>query len=57
MIQITDAEKIHEIILNKFGGRVGIRDRGGLISALSRPFQTFNKQELYPSILENQLRF
>ncbi len=41
MIPVEEVEKLHTVLINKFGGVHGIRDREMLISALSRPFQTF----------------
>lgn len=48
MMGITVVEKIHDILIERFGGAKGIRDKGSLDSALSRPYQTFDGQELYP---------
>jgi death on curing protein len=48
MMGITEVEKIHDILIERFGGAKGIRDKGSLDSALSRPYQTFDGQELYP---------
>ncbi|MBX3256616.1 MAG: type II toxin-antitoxin system death-on-curing family toxin [Chitinophagaceae bacterium] len=52
MIPIHEVEHLHQTLINKFGGTPGIRDRVALESALARPFQTFDKKELYPSALE-----
>jgi len=52
MISAFQAIQIHELLIAKFGGSLGIRDRGALTSALSRPFQIFEGKELYPSILQ-----
>ena len=49
MIDINEVEKIHDILIDKFGGAKGIRDKGLLESSINRPFQTFDGQELYPS--------
>ena len=48
MITLKEVERIHEILIDKFGGSKGIRDRGILESAINRPFQTFDQTELYP---------
>ncbi|HNR73614.1 MAG: death-on-curing family protein [Bacteroidetes bacterium OLB12] len=48
MIDIVEVEKIHDILIEKFGGVKGIRDKGLLESSINRPFQTFDGQELYP---------
>jgi death-on-curing protein len=52
MILISEVENLHQIIIARFGGSYGIRDRAALESALARPFQTFDNKELYLSILE-----
>ncbi len=52
MISIEEALKIHTIPIEKFGGANGVRDSGGLESALARPFQTFSGEDLYPTIFE-----
>ena len=48
MITLREVESIHEILIDKFGGSNGIRDRGILESAINRPYQTFDQIELYP---------
>ena len=52
MISIKQAEHIHDTLIERFGGFKGIRDQNALIAALSRPFQTFDGKELYPSPLQ-----
>jgi death-on-curing protein len=52
MIDIQDVIRIHEILIDNFGGNKGIRDRGLLESAISRPFQTFDKIDLYSNPVE-----
>lgn len=52
MIEIQDVIRIHEILIDNFGGSKGIRDRGLLESAISRPFQTFDKIDLYSNPVE-----
>jgi death-on-curing protein len=50
MIQIEEVLALHEILIERFGGSSGIRDRQLLESALSRPFQTFDGIDLYPTV-------
>ena len=38
MISVSQALKIHTVAILKFGGANGVRDMGGLESALARPF-------------------
>lgn len=52
MIDIQDVIRIHEILIDNFGGSKGIRDRGLLESAISRPFQTYDKVDLYSNPVE-----
>ena len=52
MISVEQVLKIHGIAIEKFGAANGVRDLGGLQSALPRPFQTFGGTDLYPTIFE-----
>ena len=52
MISIQETLYIHNLLIKTFGGSSGVRDFQALESALSRPFQTFDSVELYPSIIE-----
>ncbi|WP_316806101.1 type II toxin-antitoxin system death-on-curing family toxin [Pedobacter agri] len=52
MISLKEAEVIHNILIEKFGGGKGIRDIGLLESALARPFATFGDKDLYASSIE-----
>ena len=42
------AIEIHKIVVEAFGGSMGVRDSGALESAMARPFQTFGGEDLYP---------
>jgi death-on-curing protein len=52
MITVRNVLRAHEISLIKYGGGEGIRDEGGLLAAIARPYATFDQQELYPSTIE-----
>jgi len=52
MITIQEADKIHKILIERFGGTGGVRDMRVLDSALKRPYATFDKKDLYPSPIE-----
>jgi death-on-curing protein len=52
MISIGEAIKIQSILIERFGGTPGLRDKNLLESALLRPYQTFDKKELYSSQIE-----
>lgn len=49
MISVNEALSIHNILIDRFGGAKGLRDKGALESALGRPFQTFSDEECYPT--------
>ena len=52
MITIDNAIKIQNVLIEKFGGTSGVRDRNLLESALLRPYQTFDKKESYKFSIE-----
>lgn len=52
MIAIKEVLRIHEILIEKFGGSQGVRDMELLESALHRPFGTFGSVDLYPSPID-----
>ena len=43
---------MHKHSINDYGGADGIRDVGLLKSAIARPFQTFDGEDLYPTFFE-----
>ena len=47
---------LHSALTAQSGGSAEIRDDGLLESAINAPFQTFDGQELYPSLLEKATR-
>jgi len=49
-LTLTEVLELHRRILNQSGGGAGIRDLGGLQSALAQPQMTFDGQDLYPTI-------
>jgi death on curing protein len=52
MISISEVILIQDILIERFGGTRGIRDKGLLESAISRPFQTFDSKDLYPDSIQ-----
>jgi len=52
MITKKEALEIHTILVEQFGGANGLRDVELLESAINRPFQTFDGNELYPTVIE-----
>ncbi|GMR23580.1 MAG: type II toxin-antitoxin system death-on-curing family toxin [Acidobacteriota bacterium] len=41
---------LHEAQIDAFSGAGGIRDKGGLESAVARPTMTFGGEDLYPDV-------
>ena len=58
MIRLTKSQVLamQHALIERYGGVQGIRDEGLLDSALQAPFQTFDDQDLYPSLLEKAVR-
>ena len=58
MIKLTKEQvvSIHSSLIKASGGTDGVRDEGLLESALESPFQTFDGQDLYPSIIQKAAR-
>ena len=48
MITLKEALAIHSTIVATTGGADGVRDQGGLESALARPYASFGGEDLYP---------
>ena len=52
MITKVEVLLIHDQVLLLHGGANGVREMGGLESAIARPYQSFGDDELYPSCFE-----
>ena len=52
MISEADILLLHEFSILDYGGAKEIRDWNLLLSAINRPFQTFDGKELYPGPFE-----
>lgn len=52
MISFQSAVRVHDRLIEEFGGSKGVRDVSLLKSALNRPFATFDGIDLYPSAIE-----
>lgn len=52
MISIEEVLKIHDVLIEKFGGTPGVRDKGLLESSVFRPFNTFDSVDLYPTHID-----
>ena len=51
-LTLSEVLELHRLALEQFGGADGLRDRGGLESALAQPAMTFDGQELYSTLVE-----
>jgi death-on-curing protein len=49
-LSVAQVLQLHHVLLRAFGGREGLRDRGGLASAVARPAATFGGEDLYPDL-------
>ena len=47
----TEIVALHELLIERFGGAAGIRESAALDSAIGQPLQTFDGEELYPSVI------
>ena len=52
MIDSEEVISIHNILIDEFGGIKGVRDHRLLESAINRPFQTFDRQDLYTTPID-----
>jgi death-on-curing protein len=51
-LSLDELLKIHDNMIELYGGSFGIRDLGLIQSALARPQASFNGEDLYPTIHE-----
>lgn len=51
MISLEDILTLHYLSIEEFGGAHGVRDEHLLLSAIARPYQTFNGQDLYDTAI------
>ena len=51
-LTLEEVLELHRLALEQAGGLPGVRDLGGLESALAQPQMAFGGQELYPSLAE-----
>jgi death-on-curing protein len=51
-LTVEEVLELHRLALEQSGGLGGVRDLGGLDSALAQPQMAFGGQELYPSLAE-----
>lgn len=51
-LTLEEVLELHRLALEQSGGLGGVRDLGGLDSALAQPQMTFSGEELYPNLTE-----
>ncbi len=51
-LTLEEVLELHRLALEQSGGLDGVRDLGGLESAIAQPQMTFGGQDLYPSLAE-----
>ena len=52
MISIEEVLWIHDILIFRFGGSPGVRDKELLQSSILRPYSTFDSADLYPTAID-----
>jgi death-on-curing protein len=57
MMELKDVLNIHDILVERFGGSKGIRDKGSLEAAINRPFATFDSKDLFHHLQTKLLQF
>jgi death on curing protein len=51
-LTLIEVLELHRRIIEQSGGTSGVRDIGLLESAISQPRMTFDKEDLYPNLME-----
>ena len=51
-ISLSEVLELHRRIIEESGGSTGLRDLGGLESAIAQPRMTFGGRDLYPTLIE-----
>jgi death-on-curing protein len=51
-LTVDEVVHLHRLMLERFGGASGLRDRGALESSVVQPQMTFGGQDLYPTLAE-----
>jgi death-on-curing protein len=50
-LTVPEVLELHERVIASTGGSAGVRDLGGLESAISQPRATFGGEDLYPDLI------
>jgi death on curing protein len=51
-LSLGEVLELHRLVLAQTGGGAGLRDLGALEAAVAQPRQTFEGQDLYPTLVE-----
>lgn len=51
-LSLGEVVDLHQALLDRTGGAGGIRDLGGLESALAQPRATFDGRDLHPTLIQ-----
>jgi death-on-curing protein len=51
-LSLVEVLELHRQIIEQSGGAIGIRDLGGLESAMAQPRMTFGGEDLYPTVFD-----
>jgi death-on-curing protein len=51
-LSLLEVLSLHRQVIKQSGGAIGIRDLGMLESAIAQPRMTFDREELYPTIID-----
>ncbi len=51
-LSLLEVLSLHRHVIEQSGGAIGIRDLGMLESAIAQPRMTFDREELYPTIID-----
>lgn len=52
LLAIDEVLELHRMAIEESGGAEGLRDAGGLESALAQPFMSFGGADLYPTLVD-----
>jgi len=51
-LSLGEIVDLHQALLDQTGGATGVRDLGGLESALAQPRATFGRTDLHPTVVQ-----
>ena len=51
-LSLVEVLELHRQIIEQSGGAIGIRELGGLESAMAQPRMTFGGEDLYPTVFD-----